>query len=405
MKFLHAADIHLDSPMAGMSRRDPALAELARSCTRRAFENLVTLAIKEDVAFVLIAGDLYDGDWKDYGTGLFFASEMRRLGRPCIMIHGNHDSVSNVTRSLQPPPNVHVLPSRAPDVVELREHGVAIHGQSFPARAVPEDLAARYRAPVPGLFNIGLLHSSVEDPGHHDTYAPCRLETLVNKGYQYWALGHIHTRATLHERPWVHFPGNPQGRHAREAGSRGVTVVETGHGNVTRLTHHATDVLRWATVRVDATGAEHAADLAGRLRAALAAAAQGADGRALIARVTLHGATILHPRLVAEPAEVEAECHAAAATAGEDVHIERVRVATQPPSAGAANLHPLEEAFRAALTEPGLLEALLRDFERLGAAMPAGASANVPRSADALRALEDDAWHLVRHALSQAAPG
>ncbi len=400
MKFLHAADIHLDSPLAGIARRDPALAELTAACTRRAFRNMIDLAIAEEVAFLLIAGDLYDADWKDHGTGLFFAAEMRRLGRPCLVIHGNHDATSVVTKTLQLPDNVTVLRSRAPQSVVLAEHGAVVHGQSFPNRAVPEDLAAGYPAPVPGLFNIGLLHSSVEDPGAHASYAPCRLETLVNKGYQYWALGHIHTRATLHEAPWVHFPGNPQGRHVRETGSRGATLVEVRDGRAT-LTHHATDVLRWAAVAVDAGGADSPAELAARLRFALAAAQLEGQGRPLIARVTLHGATALHAGLVADPAAIEAECHNAAAAAGEGLHIERVRIATALPGSGGGggDLGALEQAFRAALAAPGQAEALLADFARLRAAIPSGAEAGLPGSVQELQVLQDDAWQLVRHAL------
>ena len=392
---------YLDSPMAGIARRDARLAELTRDCTRQAFTNLIDLAITQDVDFVLIAGDLYDAEWKDYGTGLFFTAEMRRLGRPCLVILGNHDSASSITKSLQPPPNVTVFSSRAPGVVELREHGVAVHGQSFPNRAVPEDLAARYRPPVPGLFNIGLLHSSVEDPGEHATYAPCRVETLVNKGYDYWALGHIHTRATLHERPHIHFPGNPQGRHVKETGSRGATIVDVRDGQVT-LTHHATDVLRWASIMVDAGGAEDMADLAVRLRFALLTARQDAE-KMLIVRVTVTGVTALHAALIADPAAIEAECRNAAAVAGDDVHVERVRIATSPVATAEADTAALEAAFRAALLEPGLVEALLKDFTRLDAALPDGTTVAAPRTAADLALLENDAWQLVQHALRPGA--
>ena len=57
-KFLHAADIHLDSPFKGLERYEGAPAEKMRQATRRALENLVQLALDEQVKFVLIAGDL-----------------------------------------------------------------------------------------------------------------------------------------------------------------------------------------------------------------------------------------------------------------------------------------------------------------------------------------------------------
>jgi DNA repair protein SbcD/Mre11 len=275
-----------------------------------------------------------------------------------------------------------------------------VHGQSFAGRAEADDLAARYRPPVAGAFNIGLLHSSVEDPGDHARYAPCRLETLVNKDYGYWALGHIHTRAILHERPWVHFPGNTQGRNVRETGSRGASLVEVEEGAVRSLRHIATDVLRWAVLRLDVSDTAEMGDLAARIRFELAAARLTAEGRPLIVRIVLEGATPLHAALLSSPMAIDAECRAAAAATGDDVHIERVKLQTRPAEGGSTDLAALEQAVRSALAEPGLAESLLKDFERLGAVVPAGAVTDVPRTPEALLALQDDAWSVIRHALT-----
>ncbi len=407
MKFLHTADIHLDSPMSGLAALDAErgadLARVRATCTRQAFSNLIDLAIAENVAFMLIAGDLYDDALKDYGVALFFAHEMRRLARPCFVIHGNHDSLSSVTRTLDPPPNVTVFGSRRPTTVERPDLGIAVHGQSFPARAVPEDLATTYPSPAPGLFNIGLLHSSVEAPdGEHRTYAPCRLETLVNKGYDYWALGHIHTRATLHDQhPVVHFPGNPQGRHIRETGSRGATMVEV-QGTTITLSHRAHDVLRFAAVPVDASGVASWDELALRLRLAFAEARDAAEGRPLILRATLTGQTALHGELIADPAKLTAACQDAASTAGADLHLEKAVALTEAPVA--TDLDPLKAAFREALTKPGLMDTLLKDFAKLHAGLPDQARAGIPLTAEAVTALQDDAWHVMRQALAGRAP-
>ncbi len=399
--FIHAADIHLDSPMAGMMRRDPALAELTARSTRAAFSNLVDTAIAHDVDFLLIAGDLYDTEHKDYETGLFFAREMRRLGRPCVMIHGNHDSASQITKTLQPPPNVTILPSDAPGLVTLDGPGVVIHGQSFAARAEAEDLAATYRQRVDGAFNIGLLHSSMENPGHHQRYAPCRLETLVNKGYDYWALGHVHTRDTLHEWPHVHFPGNTQGRHVREEGWRGATLVTVDEGRVTGMVPVATDVVRWAVIHCDVTGCAVLDEVAALVRFELAAARLQAEGRPLIARVVLTGgATTLHAALLSSPAAIHARCVAAALAVADDVHIERVKLQTAPEAADHSDLAALEEAVRSALSDPGLTETLLKDFARLRGTVPDKAEVDVPQSPDALAGLLDDAWSVIHHALT-----
>jgi DNA repair exonuclease SbcCD nuclease subunit len=106
IRFLHAADIHLDSPLTGLERYEGAPVEELRGATRRALENLVELAIERELDFVLIAGDLYDGDWKDHNTGLFFVDRMNRLREaaiPVVIISGNHDAANRMTRSLRRP--------------------------------------------------------------------------------------------------------------------------------------------------------------------------------------------------------------------------------------------------------------------------------------------------------------
>lgn len=398
MRFIHAADIHLDSPLAGMPQRHSDLALVIATCTRDAFTNLIDHAIAYDVDFLLIAGDLYDTEHKNYETGLFFAREMQRFGRPCILIHGNHDSASQITKSLQAPPNVTILPSRRPGTVMLEQHGVAVHGQSFHGRAEQDELAGAYPARVEGAFNIGLLHSSMDNPGHHARYAPCRLDTLMARNYDYWALGHIHTRVSLHEAPWVHFPGNTQGRHVRETGPRGVTLVEVDDNQkVVSLTFLATDVLRWAVATVDATGIDTLETLAALVRFELDAAVRDAEGRPAIVRVQLEGVTPLHPILVADPTMIDAVIRAAAAAVSPDLHIEKVKHLTTPAGTTNGDLAALEAAVRAALADPVLVTGILRDFDRLRNTLPE--TAQVPASRETLAELQDDAWAIIHQAL------
>ena len=225
MKFIHAADIHLDSPLRGLERYEGAPVDEIRQATRRALENLVSLAVESEVDFVLLVGDLYDGDWRDHNTGLFFAkqmSEFRKAGIKVFLIAGNHDAQNVMTKSLRLPDNVHQLNTSKPETVRLEELGVAIHGQGFRTKAVTKNLAMDYPAAIPHVFNIGLLHTSVTGREGHDNYAPCTPTNLVDLNYDYWALGHVHTRECLSEDPPIHFPGNVQGRHIREAGPKGV---------------------------------------------------------------------------------------------------------------------------------------------------------------------------------------
>jgi DNA repair exonuclease SbcCD nuclease subunit len=404
MKFLHAADIHLDSPLAGLSARADLPLELVRDVTRRAFAGMVDLAIAEDVAFVVIAGDLYDGDWKDFSTGLFFNEQMKRLGRPCFLLRGNHDAKSVITRSLKPAGNVREFSSRTCETIELPELGIALHGHSFPNRAVPEDLSACYKDPVRGALNIGVLHTSAEDAGEHETYAPCQVGALQLKGYGYWALGHIHARRVLCERPWVVFPGNLQGRHPKETGPKGCSIVHVQDREVVAVEHRAVDVLRWAALEVDAEAGD-ILTVQDRLSAAAQAAVSGAEDRPVLARVTLRGATPLYGALLGDADQLAAECRNAALAAGGTLWVESVKLRTRPARAAEEGaLRPLREAFSAALEEPARVAGLLQEFDALRRKLPSQAQEvlDLPADEAALRALAEDAWTEVARALAEA---
>ena len=304
-KFLHAADIHLDSPQKGLDRYEGAPVEECRRATRRALENLVRLAVEEKVAFVLIVGDLYDGDWLDYNTGLFFGIQMGRLrdaGIKVYLIRGNHDAENRMTKDLRLADNCAVLSTEKPQTIAVDDVGVAIHGRSFPTRDVADNWAQTYPERIPGLFNIGMLHTCAEDQsGEHRRYAPCSLDDLRFREYDYWALGHIHKREVLHSLdPLIAFPGNVQGRHVREAGPKGCLLVTVDDsGNVTAVPRWL-DVVRWDLCKVDATGARDGDDLVGRFRDGLTPLLADLDGRLLALRVEVHGASAAHARIAAD---------------------------------------------------------------------------------------------------------
>jgi DNA repair protein SbcD/Mre11 len=394
MKFLHAADIHLDSPMQGLRQRADLPMEVLDACTRRAFRAMIDLALAEDVAFVIIAGDLYDGDWKDFSTGLFFAEEMRRLGRPCFLLRGNHDAQSVISHKLHPPPNVRQFSARTSETFTLPELGVALHGHSFPNRAVPENLAAGYPPPAPGLLNIGVLHTSAEDPGEHETYAPCRISELVNAGYDYWALGHIHARRVLHEHPWIVFPGNLQGRHPRETGPKGCTLVTVEDRRIAEVEHRKVDVLRWATVTMDVEGAD-IARISEMISENMATVIGSADGRPTLLRLILDGRTDLHGHLLDDTDQIAAECRNASFPAGGELWVESVQVRTRPRQKSERDLFaPLYAAFRGGLDDPELIREYLSEMETLRLKLPAPARRRVllPTDSGTLAALAEDAW-------------
>jgi len=334
-RFLHAADVHLDSPLVGLERYESAPVAAVRSATRRALANLVRAAIDEQVAFVLLAGDLYDGDWRDYRTGLFFVEQMamlREAGISVFVVAGNHDAASQLTKNLRPPDNVHFFSTKKPETRVVEACDVAIHGQGFASRAVAEDLAAAYPVADPGLFHIGLLHTSLDGREGHEKYAPTSTKVLSQKGYQYWALGHVHKREIVSRDPWIVFPGNLQGRHAREVGPKGCTLVTVEDGAVAGVDEYPVDVLRWSLCRADVDGVATTDDLLDRVSRALTAEADRADGRPLAVRVELTGFAACHDEIAANPDHWVQEIRALATGASSvDIWIEKVRFGTARP--------------------------------------------------------------------------
>jgi len=400
MKFIHVADIHLDSPLAGLAAYKDAPADRLRTVTRDAFTRLIDLAIEEAVDFMIIAGDLYDGGWKDYNTGHFFCRCMGRLrqaGIPVFLLHGNHDAESDMTRRLVLPDNVQVFGSRKPETFRLNAHKVALHGRSFREAATVENLAAGYPAPVEGWLNIGVLHTALEGYAAHARYAPCSLAELVAKGYDYWALGHVHEYAVLHRDPWVVFPGNLQGRHIRETGARGAVRVEADAAGIRSVERLLVDVLRWERLDVDVSAApdlDAVVRCVGQAFARLLAST--ADDRYLSVRVALTGQTPAHGALFGLAAQLREEVLAQAAGQGIDrLWVEKVVDDTRPPRdalerAGRADaIADLQGFLAEAPTDAAFLKALLEDLRPLVDKAPRELIAALPEL-DAIRAGQVD---------------
>ena len=350
--FLHAADIHLDSPLRGLEGYADAPVAQLRQATRRAFDNLIALAIEEQVAFVLLAGDLYDGDWKDYNTGLFFIDRLSRLRKENIrvfLISGNHDAASQISKGLRLPDNVHLFSVKQPETVTIEPLGVAVHGQGYHTRALAENLARNFPHALPHYLNIGLLHTSLTGRQGHEPYAPCSLDDLKAKGYDYWALGHVHKREEAAQFPWIVFPGNIQGRHIHESEAKGATLVRVEEGRIASLEHRDLDVLRWSLCRVDLTDCA-TVDLAlDAIRQAMENQQACADGRPLALRLQLVGKTSLHAELHRNFAALTEEFRALAVGLGE-IWLEKVVLATQRPVALAESLGketPMAEMLQA----------------------------------------------------------
>ncbi|MGA7878033.1 MAG: DNA repair exonuclease [Desulfoferrobacter sp.] len=357
-KFVHAADIHLDSPLRGLARYEGAPVERIRRATRQALKNLVDLTLVEQADFLLIAGDLYDGDWKDYNTGLFFASEMSRLreaGIKVFIVAGNHDAGSQISRQLRMPDNVVQLSSKRPQTVTIDHLGVAVHGQGFSKAAVTEDLSIAYPPAASGFFNIGMLHTSVNGREGHEPYAPCTIDGLITKGYDYWALGHVHKREVLCEDPLIIFPGNIQGRHIRETGAKGCTLVIVQEGQIATVEHRDLDVVRWSVVQLDVTGALSPEEVVEMFVSWVKEQLDQSDGRLLAVRLLIVGHCRAHSGLMLNTERWVNEIRMSATDfSGGDLWIEKIEIQTGSRAS-------LDEM----LTREDAVGGLLRSIQRL----------------------------------------
>lgn len=345
-RFVHAADLHLGSPFAGLSNLPGAVRETIMRSTYDAFGRLIELAIRCRADAVLIAGDVYDLADRPLRAEIRFQRGMERLaahGIPAFVIHGNHDPADGRAAALSWPPSVHFFSGaeveRAPLVVPGRGHVADVFGISYPTAAVRDNYALRFPPggeDGSGVYRIALLHANVGGDAAHDNYAPCELGDLLGRGIDYWALGHIHARRVLHEAPWVVYPGNPQGRSARETGAKGCYVADVTEEGETRLAFHPLDAVRWLSVEGSVAGADTVQDVQDALQRCLEEARQQAGGRPAFVRVTLRGRGAAHRllqggallnELAAELREIEAE-RAQAGEGADFVWIESVRAET-----------------------------------------------------------------------------
>ncbi len=334
-RFIHAADIHLDSPLKGLERYDGVPADEICNAGRRALEGLVQLAITRQVAFVLLAGDIYDGDWRDYNTGLYFVSQMARLrdaGIPVFLVSGNHDAANRMTRSLKLPANVKVFDDGAAETVVLDTVPVAIHGQSYATAAVREDLSLCYPLANRGLFNVGLLHTCASGREGHAPYSPCTVEGLRGKEYQYWALGHVHKREILCDDPLIAFSGNIQGRYISETGPKGCLLVTVADDLTATAQFVSLDVVRWEVADVDVSMAQGVDEVLDEVADELQRLRQKADGRLLAVRVALAGRSPAHTKLLAQRHHWVNEIRSRTVDiSGGQIWVEKVQIGTIAP--------------------------------------------------------------------------
>ncbi|WP_420135082.1 metallophosphoesterase family protein [Rhodopseudomonas sp.] len=398
--FIHAADLHIDSPLAGLRAKNEEVARRFAEAGRKAVQALVDETIASNAAFLIIAGDIFDGDWKDVTTGLFFVGALgalHRAGIPVFIVKGNHDADSLMSRGLPYPDSVTVFPTKAA-TVELDSFRVALHGRSFADR-VNADFVASYPSRREGWLNIGVLHTSLDGTRGHEGYAPCSVDDLRRFGYDYWALGHIHAAEIVHRDPWIVFPGNLQGRSVRETGAKGAMRVTVEDGRVVDVTPLALDGARWAHLTIDSTGLVEESQVSALVSERLTELHAQSEGRALAVRVTLTGATPLHNRLLARREALQDDLRAAALHLAADCWIEQIKIKTTLPAQTAVARPESDDIDVAALLaegaqDPGLAAALAELTETIKAKLPRDLHEEFAAS-DVLGSLSDDARALL----------
>ncbi len=365
--FLHCADLHLGSPLLGLSEKDPEIAARFAAASRDAFKNLVNRAIEERVVFVLVAGDIYDGEWRDNSIGLFFNRHVSRLTQakiPVFLIKGNHDAASVVTSSIAFPDGVTQFSTRRAETHSLPELRVAIHGRSFPHRAVDENWAAEYPAPKAEWLNIGLLHTNCGGRPGHDSYAPCSPADLRTKGYEYWALGHVHEFEIISNDPWIVYPGNLQGRSIRECGAKGAVLVDAVDGRIAGVRRLIVDCARFADIEVDITGAADPLEALETIKKSARPVAAQAAGRMAAVRLRLTGATAAHRDILARRDDFTTDVRGSLNHENTDVWLEKLLIETREPVSGA----PLSGALQGIDLAATLVECAAGETLRAAAA-------------------------------------
>ncbi len=331
-RFVHAADIHLDSPLRSLALREPDIAELIGNATRRAFVNIVDLCLHEQVDALVLAGDLYDGDQTSMKTARHLAAEISRLheaGIQVFVIRGNHDALSRITKELTFPDSVKVFGSRA-ETVSVERPGcpfnIAVHGLSFARPQAPESLLPRFLPPLQSTVNIGVMHTSMVGAPGHDPYAPCALTDLDASGFDYWALGHIHKRSVSQGRCTVVMPGMPQGRDIGESGAKSVTLVTVTDDRTILIEERLTSVAQFEPVPVDLTGITDWRDMLTCITTAVQHVRAEAPSEHLVARLRLTGWTPLAWRMRSDHDLLSSDVANQAATIGK-CWIEKIDIA------------------------------------------------------------------------------
>lgn len=304
IRFIHCADLHIDSPFKGISEINEELRDILYNSTFQSFRNIVDLAIENQVHAVLIAGDIYDGADKSLKAQLRFREELTRLsdqGIPSFIVAGNHDPLDSWSASITWPKMARFFEGDKVGKHPLVVDGVTvaeIYGISFPKQNVTDNLALQFDRDNDELPAIAILHTNIGENTGHKSYAPATIEDLKSRKMDYWALGHVHTQKLLNENsPVILYSGNSQARNPRELGKKGCALVSMEKDGSCELTHHSTDIVRYHSGNIDISALSTLDEVIESVKNECNAISSTMEGRHTIIRLTLQGRTEINEEL------------------------------------------------------------------------------------------------------------
>lgn len=292
--FIHAADLHLDTPFLGLTSLPSVIREQLKDSTFAAYNHLIQLCLDKQVDFVVLSGDIFNSKERSLRAQLALQRGLESLSQAGIsayVIHGNHDPLDGYRARLRWPENVHFFSGKEVEVIPFFKEGeevARIYGMSYATGHVTDNLASYYKKQVGSPYAIGILHTNVGGNAMHGNYAPCTIEDLLSSRMDYWALGHIHTRQVIKpDKPAIAYPGNIQGRSWKETGEKGCFYVEVHDDEQTKLSFCPLDQVRWFDSTIPLEFAPDEQELVDRLDEEVQAIVIDAQGRSVIARFHL----------------------------------------------------------------------------------------------------------------------
>ena len=312
VRFIHCADLHLDTPFRGLASVDEERARALNSATFDSYANIIDLALREEVDFVVIAGDVYDSADRSLRAQFRFRDGLKRLadhGIRSFVACGNHDPLNGWSNSLEWPELVHTFGGKHVDVCQVTREGetvATVHGTSFPKEAVREDLSTRFEPPDRSVPSVAVLHANVGGDTRHDPYSPTTVDELSSKGFTYWALGHVHAYHILKaDGPAIVYPGCPQSRQPNETGPKGCCLVTITDGGAPDIRFVPTDTVRYHRGTVDISNCDSIDAIQRAVVETCRSVSESSEGRHLVVRLSATGRTPLHGELMRGEAFVD----------------------------------------------------------------------------------------------------